>query len=118
MALIACVLATVAAGATAASASVRASSTVAVGAREYRFALDRPAVPRGTVRLDVHDVGAVAHDLQVVGPHGYRSAVSADVRPGESLTLAVRLRRPGVYTLLCRKPGHLAAGMRAQLRVR
>ena len=32
--------------------------------------------------------------------------------------IQVRLRRPGLYRLICLKPGHAAKGMRATLRVR
>lgn len=110
--------ATAGASATAVASTGGTASVVGVSAREYRFAIYRPVVPRGLVRLNVHDFGDDAHDVQVVGPHGFRSSVSADVESGANLSFTVRLRRPGVYTLLCRKPGHLASGMRAQLRVR
>jgi hypothetical protein len=117
-ALLLALAATVGGGATATAASVGTASAVGVGAREYRFAIYRPVVRRGLVRLNVHDFGDDAHDLQVVGPHGYRSSVSPDVASGENISFTVRLRRPGRYLLLCRKPGHLASGMRAELRVR
>jgi uncharacterized cupredoxin-like copper-binding protein len=40
------------------------------------------------------------------------------VRPGQDLAFELRLRRAGVYRLVCVKPGHAAKGMRATLRVR
>jgi plastocyanin len=102
----------------AATATGAAATAVGVGAREFRFAIYRPVVPRGAVKLNLHDFGEDAHNVQVVGPKGYRSALSPDVLPGESLSFSVRLPRAGVYTLVCQKPGHLKKGMRAQLRVR
>jgi plastocyanin len=117
-ALVLGIVAAAAGGASAVAGAAGTASAVGVSAREYRFGIYRPVVPRGAVRLNVHDFGEDAHDVQVVGPHGYRSAVSPDVAPGGNLSFTVRLRRPGVYLLLCRKPGHLASGMRAELRVR
>jgi uncharacterized cupredoxin-like copper-binding protein len=94
------------------------ATSVGVGAHEYRFGVYRTAVPAGAVRFNVHDFGEDAHNLVVLGPGGYRSAVSPDVRPGVDVTFQVRLRRRGLYRLVCVKPGHAARGMRATLRVR
>jgi plastocyanin len=95
-----------------------APAQVGVGAREYRFGVYRPTVPRGAVRFNLHDLGEDAHNLVVLGPRGYRSAVSPDVRPDHDVAFRVRLRRAGVYRLICVKPGHAAKGMRATLTVR
>ena len=43
---------------------------------------------------------------------------ASDIRPGQDVGFQVLLRRPGVYRLICLKPGHAAKGMRATLRVR
>ena len=101
----------------AALAAVLATS-VGVGAHEYRFGVYRTAVPAGAVQFNLHDFGEDAHNLVVLGPGGYRSAVSPDVKPGVDIAFRVRLRRPGLYRLICVKPGHAAKGMRATLRVR
>ena len=101
-----------------AAAALHAAVPVGVGAREYRFGVYRSAVPRGGVRFNIHNYGEDAHDLMVLGPKGYRSAVSPDVVPGENIALTVQLRRPGRYTLICVKPGHAAKGMKATIRVR
>ena len=98
--------------------AVVAPVQVGVGAREYRFGVYRTSVPRGAVRFYLHDLGEDAHNLMVLGPRGYRSAVSPDVKPGHDVAFDVRLRRRGVYRLICVKPGHAAKGMRATLRVR
>jgi plastocyanin len=100
------------------AAPQRSSTTVGVSAREYAFAVYRPTVPAGTVTLVLHNFGEDAHDVQVRGPHGYRSATSADVQAAGTLRFSARLRRPGRYLLVCTKPGHLALGMKATLRVR
>ncbi len=94
------------------------ATTVGVSAREYRYGVYRPAVPAGTVTLVLHNFGEDDHDVQVRGPHGYRSAVSPDVDPEATIRFVVHLRRPGRYTLICTKPGHAAKGMTATLRVR
>ena len=75
-------------------------------------------MPAGRVRLNIHNFGEDAHDVQVRGPPGYRSSTSPEIEPGETLSFTVRLRRPGRYTLVCLQPGHLAKGMRARLTVR
>jgi len=101
-----------------AAAAFQAAVPVGVGAREYRFGVYRSSVPAGAVRFNVHDYGEDAHNLMVLGPKGYRSSVSPDVVPGQTLALRVMLRRPGRYTLICVKPGHAAKGMKATIRVR
>ena len=100
------------------AAVLAATAAVGVGAHEYRFGLYRTDVPRGAVRLNIHNFGEDAHNVLVLGPRGYRSAVSADVVPGEDLAFTVRLRRRGTYRLVCVKGGHAGRGMRARLRVR
>jgi plastocyanin len=100
------------------AAVVAATTPVGVSAREYHFALGRHTVPAGSVALNLHNFGEDAHNVQVSGPHGYRSAASPDVESGDNLRFVVRLRKPGLYRLVCTKPGHAAAGMTATLRVR
>jgi plastocyanin len=101
-----------------ATAALNAAVPVGVGAREYRFGVYRASVPAGAVRFNVHDYGDDAHNLMVLGPKGYRSAVSPDVVPGQTLAVRVMLRQPGRYTLICVKAGHAAQGMKAAIRVR
>jgi plastocyanin len=69
------------------------------------------------VRFNVTNFGEDAHNLQVVGPGGYRSAVTPDIKAHQHYTLGLTLRRKGVYRLICTKPGHLKRGMRAGIRV-
>jgi plastocyanin len=93
-------------------------SPVGVAEREWRVGAYRESVRHGRVAFNVHNYGEDAHNLQVVGPHGYRSRITPDVEPGGNATLRTLLRRPGTYTLLCVKPGHVAKGMRTTIRVR
>ena len=101
-----------------AAAAAVAPTPVGLAAREYRFGVYRAAVPAGSVRFNMRDFGEDAHNLVVLGPRGYRSAVSPDVKPGVDVAFDVRLRRRGTYRLVCVKPGHAARGMRATIRVR
>ena len=107
-------------GAILAAAAAAVVTPVGVSEREWHLTPYASVVRHGTVRFAVHNFGEDAHDLQITGPpgpRGYRSAVTPDIAPGANATLTVRLR-PGVYRLLCVKPGHVAKGMRATLRVR
>jgi plastocyanin len=104
-------------GAAALAAAAIGAVPVGVATHEYRFGLYRTTVRPGPVRFNLHDFGEDAHNLVVLGPRGYRSAVSPDVVPGRDVAFDVRLRRRGTYRLVCVKPGHAAKGMRATLRV-
>jgi hypothetical protein len=94
-----------------------AAATVGVSEREWHLVPYTRAVRHGVVRFAVHNFGEDAHNLQIAGPRGYRSAITPDIAPDANGTLTVRLRR-GTYRLLCVKPGHVAKGMRATIRVR
>jgi hypothetical protein len=116
LALVALAVLVVVPAAHAARAS-RAPTAIGVGMREWSLTIYRVKVREGAVRFNLVNRGEDAHNLQVTGPRGYRSSVSADAVPaGGRVTLAVHLRRPGVYHLFCAKPGHEKL-MRATLRV-
>ena len=93
------------------------ATPVGMSAREFSFGVYRTRVPAGRVRLNIRNFGEDPHDVQVRGPGGYRSAVSPEIEPGDTLRFTVRLRRPGRYLLICLQPGHAAQGMKAHLRV-
>ena len=100
-----------------AAQAARAPTAVGIGMREWSLTVYRAKVREGTVKFNLVNRGEDAHNLQVRGPGGYRSAVSADAVPfGGRTTFRVHLRRPGVYRLFCAKPGHERL-MRATLRV-
>lgn len=69
-------------------------------------------VPPGEVVLEVHNEGAVIHNVALEG-----GPVSADIGPGESTNLELGRLEPGTYTLFCAIPGHREAGMVATLTV-
>jgi plastocyanin len=100
------------------TAGLPPATPVGMSAREYSFGVYRTRIPTGRVRLNIHNYGEDAHDLQVRGPHGYRSSVSPEIAPGETLSFNVRLRRPGRYLFICLKPGHAALGMETHVTVR
>jgi plastocyanin len=94
------------------------TTPVGLGMREYHFSVYRSSVHAGRVAFNMTNFGEDAHNLRLSGPGGYRSAVSRDVSPGGGhLRFTVNLRRAGTYRLVCLKPGHLAKGMKATLRV-
>jgi plastocyanin len=95
-----------------------APTVVGVGAREWRLTPYRETVRRGAVTFVVHNFGEDPHDLRVLGPRGYRSAATPEIRSGETYRHTVRLRRSGRYRLVCTLPGHERRGMRSSLRVR
>ena len=100
------------------TAALPPATPVGMSAREYSFGVYRRRIPTGRVKLNIHNYGEDAHDIQVRGPHGYRSSVSPDIEPGETLSFKVRLRRPGRYLFICLKPGHAALGMKTHVTVR
>jgi plastocyanin len=99
--------------------AVAHKSSVAVGVaeREWGISSYRAKVRPGRVRFNVTNFGEDAHNLEVVGPGEFRSAVTPDIRSHDHATLRVTLRRQGVYRLICTKPGHIRRGMRATIRV-
>jgi uncharacterized cupredoxin-like copper-binding protein len=91
-------------------------------------------IPSGEVRFEVHNLGAIEHELEVlrtgldpddlpvkdaevrVGAKGLETVgKTGRMRSGAAAELAVRLRR-GDYVLICNVPGHYQSGMRTGLR--
>ena len=100
-------------------ASLAAPPTaVGVGEREWRIALYRSRVPTGRVRFNVRNFGEDGHDLAVRNRRGRVLGHLPELRPDETASLTVRLRRPGRYVVFCALEGHEAKGMRATLRVK
>jgi plastocyanin len=96
----------------------RSSVAVGVAEREWGISSYRAKVRPGRVRFNVTNFGQDSHNLQVVGPGGFRSAVTPDIKAHQHTTLSVVLSRPGVYRLICTKPNHVKYGMRASIRVK
>ena len=101
-----------------ASIAAPAPTAVGVGEREWRVALYRSLVPTGRVRFNVRNFGEDGHDLAVRNRDGKVFGHLPELRPEETGSLTVRLRRPGRYVVFCTLEGHEAKGMRAVLRVK
>ena len=95
-----------------------APTQVGVGEREWHVSLYRSRVPVGAVRLNVRNFGEDGHDLAVRTRGGRVLGALAELPPGQTGTLAVRLRKPGRYRVFCSLEGHEAKGMHALLRVK
>jgi hypothetical protein len=92
-------------------------SFVSVGAKEFSLTLSRPLVGRGSVRVELRNIGEDPHNL-VVSPEGTHtplasfSTLDAGTYERRSVTL-----EPGRYQLWCSLEGHEAKGMSVTLRV-
>jgi plastocyanin len=92
------------------------STSVGVGAREFRLAAYRASAPAGTVRFNLANYGEDGHDLVVRDAAGRTLGRTGEVKAGRRATLALRLA-PGAYRLVCDLADHEARGMRASFRV-
>jgi uncharacterized cupredoxin-like copper-binding protein len=107
------VLASLVLGAVAlAGSSATAVSVTAGKPSEFRFALSKKTVPKGSVTFRVVNRGTVSHDFKIAGKR------TKLIPKGKSTTLTVKLLKAGKYKFLCTVPGHAAAGMRGVLTVR
>jgi len=93
-----------------------ATTSVGVGAREYRLAAYRTSVPKGLVRFNLANYGEDGHDLVVETRDGRDVGRTGEVRSGRRTTLQLRLA-PGTYRLVCDLADHEARGMATVLRV-
>ena len=104
------------------AAAVFASSprppAVGVGLQEWQVSVYRSQVPAGRIRLNVTNLGEDTHDLVVRTRTGKVVRRLDPIRAGGRRRAAVRLRRPGRYTLFCSIADHESRGMKAWLRVR
>lgn len=90
---------------------------IGVAQREFRITAYRKTVAPGPVRLNVQNYGQDTHNLVVRGPRGFLLQ-GPDVLAGKRATVAVTLKRPGTYTLLCTRANHEQLGMSTRLTVR
>lgn len=114
------VLAAVLLGPDAEAAKTRTKTTsVGISAREFTLTPFRRHVPVGRVRFNLTNYGEDDHDLVVLGPgsSGTRLGDLGVVDPGQTKTLTVSLRKPGVYRLICTLDDHLSRGMSSRVRV-
>jgi uncharacterized cupredoxin-like copper-binding protein len=89
-----------------------AATTDTVKATEFKFALSKKTVSRGTVTFKIKNAGHLKHDFKI---NGKKSKL---LNPGGSTTLKVTFRKAGKYTYICTVAGHAKAGMKGRLTVK
>jgi plastocyanin len=94
-----------------AAAGPRASTSVAVTAKEFSFVLSTKSVKKGAVTFNVVNKGKIPHDFKI---NGKKTAL---IPPGKKATLKVTFAKSGSYPYLCTVPGHSKLGMKGVLKV-
>ena len=90
--------------------------TVTVTGTEMRFTPGELTLAPGRYRFHFVNAGTVYHDLGFY--RDGRSLGTREAAAGRSSDLAVIELGTGTYTMECREPGHLQAGMHGTLSVR
>jgi uncharacterized cupredoxin-like copper-binding protein len=109
--------ATVAATVVAAGPAAASTATTKVKAVEtdFHIALSKKSFKAGRYVFNAVNKGQTTHALMITGP-GIEMAMTKDIQPGQSATLAVTLKR-GAYDIDCPIPGHKALGMNVNITV-
>jgi uncharacterized cupredoxin-like copper-binding protein len=97
-----------------ASASTSKTSVKAVET-DFHIALSKTSFKAGKYVFDAVNKGQTTHALMITGP-GIKMAMTKDIQPGQSATLAVTLKK-GTYDVFCPIPGHKALGMNLNINV-
>lgn len=97
--------------------SARAPTAIGIGEREFAIAVYRPRVRPGALKFNIRNLGEDVHDLVIRGKGKRIAGLTTAVKPGQTATLRLTLRRIGRYQLVCTVADHEARGMRATLRV-
>lgn len=89
--------------------------------QEKEFTIELPAAAKQTLQpgaytFQVHDTGALAHDLAIQAKGSSTVEKTALIQPGGDATLTVTLGK-GVYDVYCTVPGHRQSGMETTLTV-
>ena len=93
--------------------SNRAATTrVTVSMTEFKFALTKKTVPKGTVVFKVVNKGTIGHDFKIAGKK------TRILRPGASAPMTVVFRKAGRYSFMCTLPTNATAGMKGVLVVK
>ena len=79
---------------------------------EFKYALSRLTVPKGTVAFKVVNRGKIAHDFKIAGKK------TKSLPSGKAAALRVTFARAGKYAFICSLPGHAAAGIKGVLTVK
>ncbi len=98
----------------AASAST-STTTVKATETDFHIALSKTSFKTGKYVFDAVNKGQTTHALMITGP-GIKMAMTKDIQPGQSATLAVTLKK-GAYDIFCPIPGHKALGMNVNINV-
>ena len=81
--------------------------TIKVTAKEFKFALSKRSVPKGTtVIFKVTNKGKIEHDFKI----GLKKTKL--LKPGQSTTLKVVFKKKGKFGYLCTVKGHAKVGMK------
>jgi uncharacterized cupredoxin-like copper-binding protein len=97
-----------------ASAST-SKTTVKATETDFHIALSKSSFKPGKYVFDAVNKGQTTHALMITGP-GIKMAMTRDIQPGQSATLAVTLKK-GAYDIYCPVPGHKALGMNVNINV-
>ena len=97
-----------------ASAST-SKTTVKATETDFHIALSKSSFKAGKYVFDAVNKGQTTHALMITGP-GIKMAMTKDIQPGQSATLAVTLKK-GTYDVFCPIPGHKALGMNLNITV-
>ena len=97
-----------------ASASTHTTSVKAVET-DFHIALSTNKFKAGKYVFHAENKGHTTHALMITGP-GIKMAMTKDIQPGQSATLAVTLKK-GAYDIYCPIPGHKALGMNVNISV-
>jgi uncharacterized cupredoxin-like copper-binding protein len=108
--------ATVAATVLSAAPASASTSTTSIKAIEtdFHIALSKTS-NAGHYVFDAVNKGQTTHALMITGP-GITMAMTKDIQPGQSATLAVTLKK-GAYDIFCPIPGHKVLGMNVNIDV-
>lgn len=85
---------------------------VVVNMSDFKFALSKKAIPRGTAVFRVANNGQVVHDFKIAGKK------TPIYSTGKGGVLRIQFKKGGRYKYICTVAGHEAAGMWGVLRVR
>ena len=107
--VVATVLAAAPASASTSTTTVKATET------DFHIALSKTSFKTGKYVFDAVNKGQTTHALMITGP-GIKMAMTKDIQPGQSATLAVTLKK-GAYDVFCPIPGHKALGMNVNINV-
>jgi len=101
----------------AAGPAAASTSTTSVKAVEtdFHIALSKSSFKPGKYVFHAVNKGHTTHALMITGP-GIKMAMTKDISPGQSTTLAVTLQK-GAYDIDCPIPGHKALGMNVNINV-